>query len=77
MVSAAAGGWAVRTGARNSRRSLRQVQARSSAPLACRSSCNAATTRTMAREWADWFTLTRMPPVRIPDFNMSSVSPAS
>lgn len=36
-----------------------------------------ATTRTMPREWADWFTLTRMPPVRIPDFNMSSVSPAN
>ncbi|WP_083494776.1 MULTISPECIES: metallopeptidase TldD-related protein [unclassified Frankia] len=36
-----------------------------------------ATTRTMAREWADWFTLTRMPAVRIPDFNMSSVSPAN
>jgi predicted Zn-dependent protease len=36
-----------------------------------------AATRTMAREWADWFTLTRMPPMRVPDFNMSSVSPAS
>jgi predicted Zn-dependent protease len=36
-----------------------------------------ATTRTMAREWADWFTLTRMPPARVPDFNMSSVSPAN
>ncbi|WP_163551208.1 metallopeptidase TldD-related protein [Candidatus Frankia alpina] len=36
-----------------------------------------ATTRTMAREWADWFTFTRMPPMRVPDFNMSSVSPAS
>ncbi len=36
-----------------------------------------AATRTMAREWADWFTLTRMPPMRVPDFNMSSVSPAN
>jgi predicted Zn-dependent protease len=36
-----------------------------------------ATQRTMPREWADWFTLARMPPLRIPDFNMSSVSPAS
>ncbi|MCK9874347.1 metallopeptidase TldD-related protein [Frankia sp. Ag45/Mut15] len=36
-----------------------------------------ATTRTLPREWADWFTLTRMPPVRVPDFNMSSVSPAN
>ncbi|WP_239393833.1 metallopeptidase TldD-related protein [Frankia sp. CiP3] len=35
------------------------------------------TVRTLPREWADWFTLARMPAVRIPDFNMSSVSPAS
>jgi predicted Zn-dependent protease len=33
--------------------------------------------RTMPREWADWFTLARMPALRIADFNMSSVSPAS
>ena len=36
-----------------------------------------ATQRTMPREWADWFTLARMPPLRVHDFNMSSVSPAS
>ncbi|EFC80339.1 metallopeptidase TldD-related protein [Parafrankia sp. EUN1f] len=36
-----------------------------------------ATARTLPREWADWFTLARMPTLRIPDFNMSSVSPAS
>ncbi|WP_250279652.1 TldD/PmbA family protein [Frankia sp. Cppng1_Ct_nod] len=36
-----------------------------------------ATARTLPREWADWFTLARMPAVRVPDFNMSSVSPAS
>ena len=36
-----------------------------------------AATRTLGREWADWFTLSRMPALRIPDFNMSSVSPAS
>ncbi|MEX5634104.1 metallopeptidase TldD-related protein [Parafrankia sp. FMc2] len=36
-----------------------------------------ATERTLPREWADWFTLARMPVLRIPDFNMSSVSPAS
>ncbi len=36
-----------------------------------------ATVRTLPREWADWFTLARMPAVRVPDFNMSSVSPAS
>jgi predicted Zn-dependent protease len=36
-----------------------------------------ATTRTLGREWADWFKLSRMPALRIPDFNMSSVSPAN
>ncbi|MCM3882429.1 metallopeptidase TldD-related protein [Frankia sp. R82] len=35
------------------------------------------TVRTLPREWADWFTLARMPPVRVADFNMSSVSPAN
>jgi predicted Zn-dependent protease len=33
--------------------------------------------RCLPREWADYFTWTRMPAVRVPDFNMSSVSPAS
>jgi predicted Zn-dependent protease len=36
-----------------------------------------ATTVTLPREWADWFTRTAMPPVRVDGFNMSSVSPAS
>jgi predicted Zn-dependent protease len=36
-----------------------------------------ATERTLPREWKDWFTLAAMPPLRIPDFNMSSVSQAS
>lgn len=36
-----------------------------------------ATQRCLPREWADWFTRTAMPPVRVPDFNMSSVSQAS
>ena len=36
-----------------------------------------ATQRTLPREWKDWFTLAAMPPLRIPDFNMSSVSQAS
>jgi predicted Zn-dependent protease len=36
-----------------------------------------ATERTLCREWKDWFSRTAMPPIRIPDFNMSSVSPAS
>jgi predicted Zn-dependent protease len=30
---------------------------------------------TLPREWADWFTRARMPALRVPDFNMSSVSP--
>jgi predicted Zn-dependent protease len=33
-----------------------------------------ATERTLPREWKDWFTRTAMPPVRVPEFNMSSVS---
>jgi len=33
-----------------------------------------ATERTLPREWKDWFTRTAMPPVRVPELNMSSVS---
>ncbi|MDQ1366736.1 MAG: hypothetical protein QOE57_2778 [Acidimicrobiaceae bacterium] len=36
-----------------------------------------ATELTLSREWADYFTRTAMPPLRIPDFNMSSVSQAT
>lgn len=36
-----------------------------------------ATSRTVPREWKDWFTRTEMAPLRIPDFHMSTVSPAS
>ena len=32
---------------------------------------------TLPREWSDGFTWVRMPTLRVPDFNMSSVSPAS
>jgi predicted Zn-dependent protease len=32
---------------------------------------------TLPREWSDYFTWTQMPALRIPDFNMSSVSLAS
>lgn len=32
---------------------------------------------TLPREWKDWFTRTAMPPLRIPDFHMSSVSEAT
>jgi predicted Zn-dependent protease len=35
-----------------------------------------ATQRTLPREWSDYFTRTAMPPLRIGDFNMSSVSQA-
>jgi predicted Zn-dependent protease len=35
------------------------------------------TERTLAREWCDYFTRTAMPPLRVSDFNMSSVSQAS
>lgn len=35
-----------------------------------------ATRPTLPREWKDWFTRTAMPPLRIPDFHMSSVSAA-
>jgi predicted Zn-dependent protease len=35
-----------------------------------------ATIPTLPREWNDYFTRTAMPPLRIPDFHMSSVSPA-
>ncbi len=33
--------------------------------------------RTLGREWSDYFTRTAMPPLRVPDFNMSTVSKAS
>ncbi|MDQ3735249.1 MAG: metallopeptidase TldD-related protein, partial [Actinomycetota bacterium] len=35
------------------------------------------TQRCLPREWNDYFTRTAMPTLRVPDFNMSSVSPAS
>ncbi|MGH3719786.1 MAG: metallopeptidase TldD-related protein [Pseudonocardiaceae bacterium] len=36
-----------------------------------------ATRSALGREMKDWFSRTAMPPIRIPDFNMSSVSQAS
>ena len=36
-----------------------------------------ATGRALSREWNEWFPRTAMPPLRVPDFNMSSVSPAT
>lgn len=36
-----------------------------------------ATEITLPREWKDWFSRTAMPPLRIPDFHMSSVSQAT
>jgi predicted Zn-dependent protease len=41
-----------------------------------RVSSTGASTRTLPREWNDWFTRTAMPPVRVPDFNMSTISDA-
>jgi len=35
------------------------------------------TQRCLPREWSDWFTRAAMPPLRVPDFHMSSVSQAS
>jgi predicted Zn-dependent protease len=35
------------------------------------------TEQVLCREWNDYFNRTAMPPVRVPDFNMSTVSPAS
>jgi predicted Zn-dependent protease len=35
------------------------------------------TERCLPREWNDFFTRTAMPPLRVPDFNMSTVSKAS
>jgi len=42
-----------------------------------RVSAASETTNTLAREWGDYFTRTRMPALRITDFNMSTVSQAS
>jgi predicted Zn-dependent protease len=36
-----------------------------------------ASVPTLPREWSDYFTWAQMPALRVPDFNMSSVSPAS
>ncbi|MCU1489909.1 MAG: peptidase modulator of gyrase, partial [Acidimicrobiaceae bacterium] len=36
-----------------------------------------ASTRALSREWGEWMRRTAMPALRVPDFNMSSVSPAS
>jgi predicted Zn-dependent protease len=36
-----------------------------------------ASVPTLPREWSDYFTWTRMPALRIGDFNMSSTSQAS
>ena len=36
-----------------------------------------ATSRTLPREWGDYFNRAAMPPLRVEGFNMSSVSQAS
>ncbi|WP_030618965.1 metallopeptidase TldD-related protein [Streptomyces sclerotialus] len=43
--------------------------------LLARASEAGRTERTLPREWSDYFTRAAMPALRIPDFNMSSVSP--
>jgi predicted Zn-dependent protease len=35
------------------------------------------TEKVLCREWNDFFNRTEMPPIRVPDFNMSTVSQAS
>jgi predicted Zn-dependent protease len=35
------------------------------------------TEKVLCREWNDFFNRTAMPPIRVPDFNMSTVSQAS
>jgi predicted Zn-dependent protease len=35
------------------------------------------TQRALSREWGEWVGRTAMPALRVPDFNMSSVSPAT
>ena len=42
-----------------------------------RFSAASGTVPTFSREWGDYFPRTAMPALRVPDFNMSSVSPAS
>jgi predicted Zn-dependent protease len=42
--------------------------------LLSRASEAGMTERTLPREWSDWFTRAAMPALRVPDFNMSSVS---
>ncbi|MEV2254984.1 TldD/PmbA family protein [Streptomyces sp. NPDC050147] len=42
--------------------------------LLIRASEAGRTEKTLPREWGDWFTRAAMPTLRIPDFNMSSVS---
>jgi predicted Zn-dependent protease len=44
--------------------------------LARASACG-GTERALGREWNEWFNRTAAPPLRVPDFNMSSVSPAT
>ncbi|MFJ4868006.1 metallopeptidase TldD-related protein [Streptomyces sp. NPDC088757] len=42
--------------------------------LLSRASEAGRTEKTLPREWSDWFTRAAMPALRVPDFNMSSVS---
>ena len=42
-----------------------------------RATQSGATERALSREWGEWMNRTAMPPLRVADFNMSSVSPAT
>jgi predicted Zn-dependent protease len=45
--------------------------------LLARASAVGTPVRSLGREWGEYLNRTIMPPLRIPDFNMSSVSQAS
>jgi predicted Zn-dependent protease len=45
--------------------------------LLARASEVGRTEHAMSREWSDYFRRSAMPPLRVPDFNMSTVSEAS
>ena len=50
------------------------VQRVAGRPAAAGPPRRAAPSATLPREWGDYFTRTAMPALRVPDFNMSSVS---
>ena len=63
-------------GERRGRRRGQQlpVQRVAGGPAVGRATEAGRTEKTLPREWSDWFTRAAMPALRVPDFNMSSVS---